>query len=88
MAQGQGRSVDKKQSVCSSNAVCTPVPWRFERRLASHTARNCGRACVSRRDALSHDARREDHRRRTVCIEMDHSSTWSGEGGLDDETFL
>eukprot|EP00966_Prymnesium_polylepis_P167125 3863230-Prymnesium_polylepis.1 len=27
----QGRSVNKKKSVLSSNAVCTPEPWRFER---------------------------------------------------------
>eukprot|EP00966_Prymnesium_polylepis_P221461 5122973-Prymnesium_polylepis.1 len=28
----QGRSVNKKKTVFSSNAVCSPEPWRFERR--------------------------------------------------------
>eukprot|EP00966_Prymnesium_polylepis_P050192 1161986-Prymnesium_polylepis.1 len=34
----QGRSVNKKKSVFSSNAVCSPEPWRFERRVTHQSA--------------------------------------------------
>ena len=61
----QGRSVNKKTSVFSSNdAVCRPEPWRFERRV-THQSATVG-AHVRQGAALLRDARREDHRRRSV----------------------
>jgi hypothetical protein len=60
----QGRSVKKKKSVFSSNAVCRPERWRFERRF-THLSATVG-AHVRQGAALLRDARREDHRRRSV----------------------
>eukprot|EP00966_Prymnesium_polylepis_P237236 5486704-Prymnesium_polylepis.2 len=34
----QGRSVKKKRSVFTSNAVCRPEPWHFERRVTHQSA--------------------------------------------------
>jgi hypothetical protein len=69
----QGRSVNKEKSVVSSNAVCSLEPLRFERRVM-HSPR-LG-AHVRRGAALLRDARREDHRRRSVHRDGP-SSTWS-----------
>eukprot|EP00966_Prymnesium_polylepis_P275090 6356410-Prymnesium_polylepis.1 len=37
----QGRSVKKKKFVFSSNAVCRPESWRFERRVTRTSAHQC-----------------------------------------------
>eukprot|EP00966_Prymnesium_polylepis_P043121 1001598-Prymnesium_polylepis.1 len=65
----QGRSVSKKKFVFSSNAVCSPEPWSFERRVTHHATspRLWARMCVNGQGAaLLRDAHREDHRRRSV----------------------
>jgi hypothetical protein len=68
------RSVNKEKSVFSSNAVCSPEPWRFERRV-SISPRLWARMRV---EALRFRARRVA---RIIaagpCIDKDHSSTWS-----------
>ena len=68
------RSVNKEKSVFSSNAVCSPEAWRFERRV-SISPRLWARMRV---EALRFRARRVA---RIIaagpCIDKDHSSTWS-----------
>ena len=69
----QGRSVNKKKSVFSSNAVCSPEPWRFERRV-SISPRLRARMRV---EALRFRAMRvASIIAAGPCIEKDHSSTW------------